>query len=134
MLNNPIFKIYEVIRIFFGFYFNCFKISWQNLEILEQNEAKIEILFSNCLSLIIKITHVLSYCCMAANWASTLGFFGFFCHSLNSICLNTAPPSWKGGNNTRCISCKRAALYINLIQAPHCDNFHILFFSLNAAV
>ena len=33
--------------------------------------------------------------------------------------LNTAPPSRKGGNNTRCISRKRAALYINLIQAPH---------------
>ena len=33
---------------------------------------------------------------------------------------NTAPPSQKGGNNTRCISCKRAALYINLIQAPQC--------------
>ena len=26
----------------------------------------------------------------------------------------------RGGNSTRCISCKRAALYINLIQAPHC--------------
>ena len=32
---------------------------------------------------------------------------------------NTAPPSRTWGNNTRCISCKRAALYINLIQAPH---------------
>ena len=36
---------------------------------------------------------------------------------------DTAPPSRKGGNNTRCISCKRAALYINLIQAPHCSFF-----------
>ena len=30
---------------------------------------------------------------------------------------NMAPPSRKGGNNTRC---KRVALYINLMQAPHC--------------
>ena len=37
------------------------------------------------------------------------------------IVSNTAPPSQKGGNNTRCISCKRAVLYINLIQAPHCS-------------
>jgi hypothetical protein len=36
-----------------------------------------------------------------------------------TILANTAPPSKKGGNNTRCISCKRTALYINLIQAPH---------------
>ena len=33
--------------------------------------------------------------------------------------FNTAPPSRKGGNNTRCISRKRGALYINLTQAPH---------------
>ena len=37
----------------------------------------------------------------------------------NWLSLNTAPPSRKEGNNTRCISCKGAALYINLIQAPH---------------
>ena len=36
-----------------------------------------------------------------------------------SYFLNTAPPSRKGGNNTRCISYKRAALYIILMQAPH---------------
>ena len=35
---------------------------------------------------------------------------------------NTAPPSRKGGNNTRCISWKRTALYMNLIQAPHWKN------------
>ena len=34
--------------------------------------------------------------------------------------VNTAPPSQKGGNDTCCISCKRVALYINLMQAPHC--------------
>ena len=33
--------------------------------------------------------------------------------------VNTAPPSQKGGNNTRHISSKGAALYINLMQAPH---------------
>ena len=33
--------------------------------------------------------------------------------------FNTAPPSRTGGNNTRCISCKRVALYIKLMQAPH---------------
>ena len=38
---------------------------------------------------------------------------------LPNCALNTAPPSRKGGNNTRCISYKRAALNVNLIQAPH---------------
>ena len=42
---------------------------------------------------------------------------------------NTAPPSRKGGNSTRCISCKRVALYINLMQAPHWSR-NLFFFSI----
>ena len=40
-------------------------------------------------------------------------------HIIVTLDFNTAPPLQKGGNDTRCISCKRAALYINLMQAPH---------------
>ena len=37
---------------------------------------------------------------------------------LCSHCFQYGPTFMKGGNNTRCISYKRAALYINLMQAP----------------
>ena len=38
---------------------------------------------------------------------------------LSESLKNAAPPSQKGGKRARCTSCKRVALNINLMQAPH---------------